>query len=203
MKMLSSLTRNTVYRLAVTVLWFLVLVGLPLTSFPILSRVTGAIVAPFSAIPLALLMVIWLVPYLLERGKFPAEIIPYLYFILIAIIVSAMAFFLNGTYARGRDFFDQSLRAFITLGIGFAFYLTIVFGRTDEEGNTLASLTGMAPAYGLGGYEIQISELVLDTSGIFWVQVYDQDGVARTEKIFFDTYEDCTRNLILLNFIPR
>lgn len=80
---------------------------------------------------------------------------------------------------------------------------TIVFGNSEDEENTRASLTGMASAYGAGGYEIQIADAPLATSGYFWVQVVDQDGIARSEKIYFDTYEDCSQNLILLNFVPR
>lgn len=133
--MLSSLKKNAAYRAFTALLWFLVLVGLPLTSFPILSELTGAIVAPFSAIPLAILFLIWLVPYLLVQGKLPIEILPYLYFVLIALIISALAFFLDGYYARGRDFFDQSLRAFITVGIGLSFYL--VFSAYPQDSKTL------------------------------------------------------------------
>ena len=104
-------------------LWFLVILGLPITSFPLLSRYTGAIVAPFSAIPLALLILIWFIPFLIERGKFPVEVLPYLFFVVFALIVSAFAFFLNGAYLRDRNFLGQSLRAFITVGIGLSFYL--------------------------------------------------------------------------------
>ncbi len=121
--MLTSISKHAAYRVAVSTLLFLLVVGLPLTSFPVLYRLTGAIVAPFSAIPLAILLVVWLVPFVLERGKFPAEVVPYLYFILIALLVTALGFFLNGFYVRGRDFFDLSLRAFLTVGIGLSFYL--------------------------------------------------------------------------------
>lgn len=123
--MLTSLSRHAAYRIAVSTLWFLVMVGLPLTTFPPLFRLTGAIVAPFSAIPLAILLLVWLVPYLLERGTFPAEVVPYLYFILVALLVTALSFFLNGYYARGKDFFDQSLRAFFTVAISLSFYLMV------------------------------------------------------------------------------
>jgi len=121
--MFASLEKNSAYQLLIKGLWLLLLVGLPLTSFPIFSELTGAVVAPFSAIPLALLLVVWLVPFLYNRGKFPAEVMPILYFTIIALIVSAGAFFLDGFYDRGRNFFDQSLRAFVTLGIGLSFYL--------------------------------------------------------------------------------
>ena len=38
--MLTRLSKNSLYQLTHSVLWFLVLVGLPLTSFPLLSRLT-------------------------------------------------------------------------------------------------------------------------------------------------------------------
>jgi hypothetical protein len=121
--MFASLLKSPSYKIIIKILWFLLLIGLPLTSFPILSKITGAVVAPFSAIPLAVLLLIWLVPFLLNRGKFPAEVLPILYFVLIALIISAVAFFMDGYYDRSRNFFDQSIRAFVTLGIGLSFYL--------------------------------------------------------------------------------
>ena len=108
------------------------ILGLPVTSFPLLANLTGAIVAPFSAIPLALLMLVWLIPYLLERGKYPIEILPYLYFLIIALIISALAFFMDGHYARGQSFW-QSLRAFITVIIGLSFYLSFSVFPQDEK----------------------------------------------------------------------
>ncbi|MEA3327464.1 MAG: O-antigen ligase family protein [Chloroflexota bacterium] len=131
--MLSTLSKNTVYRVAVSVLWFLVIIGLPITSFPLLSSLTGAIVAPFSAIPLALLMLIWLIPYLIDHGKFPVEIMPYLYFVIFALIITGLAFFLNGAYLRDRNFFGQSFRAFVTVGIGLCFYLIFSAFPQNEE----------------------------------------------------------------------
>ena len=123
--MFASLTKNAAYRFLISLLWMLVLVGLPLTSFPLLNQLTNAIVAPFSAIPLAVLLVVWLVPFLAGRGKFPAEVLPFLYFVLVVLAVSALAFFLDGYYVRELTFFDQTLRAIVTLGIGLSFYLVV------------------------------------------------------------------------------
>jgi hypothetical protein len=131
--MLTSLSKNSAYRIAISTLWFLAIVGLPLTSFPLLARLTGAIVAPFSAIPIAILLVLWLLPYLINRGTFPVEVVLFIYFVLVALIISGLAFFLNGFYSRGRDFFDQSLRAFITIGIGLSFYLLFTAYPQNEK----------------------------------------------------------------------
>ena len=80
-----------------------------------------------------MLLVFWLVPFVLERGKFSAEMVPFFYFVLVTIAVSCLAFFLNGFYDLGRDFFGQSLRAFITLAIGMSFYLIFATYPQDEK----------------------------------------------------------------------
>ena len=128
-----TLTNNSTYRFLINLMWFLVIIGLPITSLPLLGQITGSIVAPFSAIPLAVLLIAWMVPYLVSRGKFPAEIVPLVYFTVIALIVTALSFFLGGYYSQGRDFLDQSLRAFITLGIGLSFYLLFSAYPGDEK----------------------------------------------------------------------
>jgi len=123
--MITRILNHKVYKILCTTLFGLVLVGLPLTSLPFLTNIFGSMIGPFSFIPLAGLVAIWLLPYLIRRGKLPVEIIPLLYFVLIAVIISTSAFFLDGLYTRGRDFFDQTIRAFITLAIGLAFYITL------------------------------------------------------------------------------
>lgn len=123
--MFASLMKSKIYRISCTILFGLVLVGLPVTSLPLLAQIFGSMVAPFSVIPLLILIVIWLMPYFLQKGRLPNEILPMLYFALFAVIISAGAFFLDGFYARGRNFFDLSLRAMITLIIGLSFYVTV------------------------------------------------------------------------------
>ncbi|MFN2302926.1 MAG: hypothetical protein ACK2TV_04260 [Anaerolineales bacterium] len=117
--------KTKAYQISCTILFGLVLVGLPITSLPLVAQIFGSMVAPFSAIPLAILILIWLIPYLLKGGRLPNEILPILYFALFAIIISAGAFFLDGFYARDRDFFDQSFRAILTILIGLSFYITV------------------------------------------------------------------------------
>ncbi|MEA3327465.1 MAG: hypothetical protein U9R53_09200 [Chloroflexota bacterium] len=61
--------------------------------------------------------------------------------------------------------------------------------------------TGSAQSYGPGGYEIQISEIPQESKERFWVQVLDQNGNQLSDRIFFDTFNDCNQNLVLMNFI--
>lgn len=82
--------------------------------------------------------------------------------------------------------------------------LTVVTGNLlDEGGDKLAAQTGLALAYGFGGYEIQLSDSPVDSILTYWIQVYDTDGTALSDQVFFDTYDDCEKNLILINFVPQ
>ncbi len=81
--------------------------------------------------------------------------------------------------------------------------LTIVTGTlSDENGVEWSAVTGTALAYGPGGYEIQLSDAPVETSQTYWVEIRAQDGTLLSERFFFDTYGDCDRNLILVNFVP-
>jgi len=55
-------------------------------------------------------------------------------------------------------------------------------------------------AYGPGGYEITLGSAPADSDLTAWIQLYNLTGDPLTERIFFVTYNDCQKNLILMNF---
>jgi hypothetical protein len=65
---------------------------------------------------------------------------------------------------------------------------------------TRISLTGAVPQYGQGGYEIPLSDQAIDSSGTLWIQLVDVSNLPFSDKIYFDTYSDCKKNLIIINF---
>ena len=77
--------------------------------------------------------------------------------------------------------------------------VTIDVGAAESVEST--GITGEAQAYGLGGYEIKLADAPLATSGVYWVQAFDAEGTPLSERIFFDTFADCERNLVLLNLV--
>lgn len=116
------------------VLWAVALIGLPLTSFPPITNLTGSTVAPFSAIPLALLGLVWFVPYVLQRGKLPKETVPFIVFTLFVIALAAYAFFeIEGTF-RNKPLLGQTVRAFAPLGVGLAFFLITSAWHSTRNG---------------------------------------------------------------------
>jgi hypothetical protein len=65
----------------------------------------------------------------------------------------------------------------------------------------MLSLTGAALNYGrVGYYEFTLADEPIESSQLVWVQLVDQENIPLSEKIYFDTYESCDKNLIIINF---
>ncbi len=62
------------------------------------------------------------------------------------------------------------------------------------------TLTGLARSYGESGYELTIASVPEASYQSLWIQLYDQGDIPVSEKVYFDTFADCNRNLILINF---
>lgn len=62
------------------------------------------------------------------------------------------------------------------------------------------SLTGAAPWYGAGGYEVFLSDAPFESKEIFQVRLVDQTGNGLSPKIAFNTSNECKKNLVILNF---
>ena len=72
-----------------------------------------------------------------------------------------------------------------------------MLGETDISGLTL---TGMAPVYGDGGFEIVLRDSPISSDGDIWIQLSDQANLPLSEKIYFQTYDSCDSNLVKINF---
>lgn len=76
-----------------------------------------------------------------------------------------------------------------------------MYGMVDGRSMNVITLTGTALKYGEGGYEFTISEESLVASkGVFWIQLIDQQRNPLSKRVVFDTHDDCSRNLIVINF---
>ena len=131
-KLRLNLDGRRFYQRGLDVLWAAALVSLPFTSFPLLMNLTGAVVAPLAAIPVFLLFVFWFIPYVFRRGLLPRESVPLLFFFLVALLASTLAFFIDIPGYKGRSILDQELRTLVTLVIGFVFYLVYTTWPQDE-----------------------------------------------------------------------
>jgi hypothetical protein len=83
----------------------------------------GTLVAPASIIPLAWLVFFWFVVYLIKKGTLQRESLPFLFFIFVAVIYSAFAFFLDIPTFKDQSILGEESKALLTLMIGAAFYM--------------------------------------------------------------------------------
>jgi hypothetical protein len=83
-----------------------------------------------------------------------------------------------------------------------------ILGLNIMAGGTLSGYqvgglgtTGMETNIGEGGYEITLADHPVDSTGTVWVQVVNDVGEPLSEKISFDTMNNCEANFILINFV--
>ena len=82
--------------------------------------------------------------------------------------------------------------------------LVVEVGGTVDGSPFLAlTLTGNSPKLGPGGYEVKLADHLLDSSGNIYIQVFDTNGVAQTEKVFITTIANCDKNLVIMNFTGK
>ncbi|MBN2386506.1 MAG: hypothetical protein JXB85_05760 [Anaerolineales bacterium] len=81
--------------------------------------------------------------------------------------------------------------------IGLTIYLSGTLGGQPIE---RIGLTGTAPNYGASGFEFVLGDRPIASNDAIWIQLQDQAGHALTDKIYFDTFGDCTKNLVLVRF---
>jgi hypothetical protein len=65
----------------------------------------------------------------------------------------------------------------------------------------MISLTGVALNYGrVGYYEFTLADEPIASEEALWVQLLDQSSTPLSKRIYFETFESCDKNLIIVNF---
>jgi hypothetical protein len=84
-------------------------------------------------------------------------------------------------------------------------YVVKVSGIYAGKTVNLVALTGMSAGkpYGIYGYEIVLGTQALISTNSLIIQVFDSNGVSITDPLKFNTYADCQKNLIIINFVPK
>jgi hypothetical protein len=74
-------------------------------------------------------------------------------------------------------------------------------GSLSGKAITGQVLSGNNPAYGTSGFEMdKLSDSPVASTQTLWIQLFDNNGKPLTEKIYFDTYNDCEKNLVMIVF---
>jgi len=79
-------------------------------------------------------------------------------------------------------------------------YTVVITGRVNGTTVSLSGVTGGAQAYGIGGYEVQLSNAPFASSGTLTINVFNADLKQVSIPVSLTTYQDCQANLVILNF---
>jgi hypothetical protein len=122
------------YQGLVKVVWVLMVLALPVTSFPFLANMFGGTsVAPLPVVFLVILLVAWYLPGLIKEKRLPRHAIPLLVFVIMALVSTLLGQFLLIPTFRNIPPWRNIVEAIITLGMGISFYLVVV-KYLDSEG---------------------------------------------------------------------
>ncbi len=82
--------------------------------------------------------------------------------------------------------------------------VVVVKGTLNGIAVNLITLTGYPSStpYGPGGFEIQLSASVINSVGSLSIQLFNVSGGAISDAFPVTTYASCSKNLILINFVP-
>ena len=61
-------------------------------------------------------------------------------------------------------------------------------------------MVGMVTNSGPGSYEFELGDKPVESTQTLWVQLFDQAMLPLSDQVYFDTFADCDKNLILINF---
>lgn len=144
---------NAVLKLA----WILFLIFLPVTSFPYFPPALGggALVRPLSLFPLIVVILLGTLPRLFTR-PLPKTLLALLPFVLVAIAGSLLAVLRGVEGTLGISVAERLARAWITLAIGAAIYLSVALvpDNLDDLRSTLRWLyAGFAAALAWGSLQ--------------------------------------------------
>ena len=117
-------------------LWAATLFTVPVTSFRYFPAGEGTYVRPLAFFPLALLLLTLAFQALAGRRSMPraGSLTPLAAFVLIALASSLVGLLLAPVPLRGQDIGARVIRAWITLLMGFGFFLGAVWmNRTETE----------------------------------------------------------------------
>jgi hypothetical protein len=73
-------------------------------------------------------------------------------------------------------------------------------GSLNGKEVTALTLSGSASQWGPGGYEFNLAETPTLSVGSLWVQILSLEGRPLSQRVYFDTSDNCEQVAILINF---
>ena len=83
-------------------------------------------------------------------------------------------------------------------------YLRVRIGGTlggqTIDPNLYITVTGMYPQYGRAGFEFILGDKPVASNNTLWIELLDQEDLPVSGKVYFNTYDSCEKNLMVIHF---
>jgi len=73
-------------------------------------------------------------------------------------------------------------------------------GFYNNKTTSVQTVSGVATAYGRSGFEFFLGTVPISSKGELYLQLLDQSGLPLSDKVYLDTFNDCSKNLIVVRF---
>jgi hypothetical protein len=73
-------------------------------------------------------------------------------------------------------------------------------GTLNGKRVEMTQVSGVTPAYGKSGFEFFLGAVPIASKGTLYVQLLDLAGLPLSQNVYVDTYNDCSKNLVLVRF---
>ena len=73
-------------------------------------------------------------------------------------------------------------------------------GFYNDKSKNEITVSSIAPEYGKSGFEFVLGTVPISSKGELYLQLEDQSMLPLSEKIYVDTFNDCSKNLVLVRF---
>ncbi len=73
-------------------------------------------------------------------------------------------------------------------------------GFYNNKSKNELTVSSIAPSYGKSGYEFTLGTVPISSDGLLYIQILDQAGLPLSDNVYIDTFNDCSKNLVLVRF---
>jgi hypothetical protein len=101
---------------------------------------------------------------------------------------------------KGCNWMGVAGQVFDKSGVTVKGLVVVVEGFIGPKPVEGIGMTGLAPKYGPGGFEVELGDMAVDTTTSLFITLYDTAGKMLSNPVQFNTFADCKKNLVLINF---
>ena len=105
--------------------------------------------------------------------------------------------------SEGCNWIGVAGQVFTTSGKTINNIVVNVTGTLNGKSIDQLGMSGTSRFYGPGGYEVVLGSKPVNSTGVMTITLLDLNGAQISDHLHFDTFADCRKNLVIVNFTQK